>query len=175
MKKLILLTLAFLFGVSLFLWSGVYNIAANDEHWAITNKLIEILRERSIEVRAEEIATPDDLNDASRIVSGAANYKEMCSACHLAPGTEITELHQGLYPQPPVFHQSTAEHEEHGMQNKFWVIKNGIKLTGMPAWGASHSDDEIWSLVAFINQLGKLSATEYQKLITDNKLKNDRH
>jgi len=167
MNKLIFLTLALLIGASLFIWSGVYNIAANDEHWTITNKLIDVLRERSIEVRAEEITVPDNLNDVSRIASAALNYEVMCSQCHLAPGTETTELYEGLYPQPPVFYQTDEEHEEHGEQNNFWVIKNGIKLTGMPAWGASHTDDEIWSLVVFIGQLSEMTAEEYQKQVAD--------
>lgn len=167
MKKFIFLTLLLLVSASLFIWSGVYNIAANDEHWALTNELIGVLRERSIEVRAKDIAVPDNLDDVSRIASAAVNYDEMCSVCHLAPGAEVTELHEGLYPQPPVFYQSEADHEEHGYQNNFWVIKNGIKLTGMPAWGASHTDDEIWSLVAFISQLKEMTAEEYQKLAAD--------
>jgi mono/diheme cytochrome c family protein len=174
MKNLVRLTLVIVIGASLFIWSGVYNIAANDEHWAITNELIEILRERSIEVRAEEIVVPADLNDDSRIAAAAANYEEMCSVCHLAPGVDVTELHQGLYPQPPVFHQS-AEHDEHGKQNNFWVIKNGIKLTGMPAWGKSHTDNEIWSLVAFIGRLDRLSADDYQRLIASEEIKTNAH
>jgi len=88
----------------------------------------------------------------------------MCSMCHLAPGMEITELHMGLYPQPPVFYQAEDEHDD--IKDTFWVIKNGIKLTGMPAWGASHSDKEIWALVAFINRLNTVSAADYQKLTT---------
>jgi mono/diheme cytochrome c family protein len=145
----------------------VYNIAANDEHWAITNQLIVALRERSIEVRAEQISVPDNLDDAALIAAAAPNYAEMCAACHLAPGAEMTELHEGLYPQPPVFYRSDAEHDAHGQQNNFWVIKNGIKLTGMPAWGASHTDNEIWALVAFIEQLPEMSAEEYKRLAMD--------
>ena len=170
MKKFIFLTLLLLISVSLFIWSGEYNIAANDEHWVLTNELIGVLRERSIEVRAEEIAVPDNLDDVTRIASAAVNYGEMCSVCHLAPGADVTELHEGMYPQSPVFYQSENDHEEHGEQNNFWVIKNGIKLTGMPAWGASHSEDEIWSLVAFNNQLRAMSAEEYQKLTADGKV-----
>lgn len=165
-NKSIIILASLLLATPLFLWSGIYNIAANDKHWAVTNAIIEILRERSIEVRADDIIAPDDLDQPSRIAAGAVNYAEMCEQCHLAPGGEKTELHIGLYPLPPIFYQQDGGHEEHGIQNNFWVIKNGIKLTGMPAWGASHTDDEIWSLVAFIEQLYELSSEQYEKLVT---------
>ncbi len=161
-KATFILFIVALLGGSLFLGSGVYNIAATEKHWAITTKLIEILKERSIEVRAEDIVVPDDLEDPARITSGAASYEEMCSVCHLAPGAKVTGLHEGLYPQPPVFYKNL--HGDHDDKDNFWVIKNGIKLTGMPAWGASHSDDEIWALLAFINQLSEMSAEEYRDI-----------
>ncbi|MFV2059997.1 MAG: cytochrome c [Gammaproteobacteria bacterium] len=169
MKKITLILILFvLISFPLFIWFGVYNIAANDKHWAITNQLIEILRERSIQVRAEDLVVPDNINDSSRITSAATGYAEMCSTCHLAPGMKITELHEGLYPQPPIFHKTAQG--EHKIKDKFWVIKNGIKLTGMPAWHKSHTDDDIWSLVAFISKLNEMSAEEYQKMTTGAKV-----
>lgn len=167
MKKIVLLALILLIGTSLFLWSGVYNIAANEKHWTITNSLIEILRDRSIEVHAEDIVSPENISEFEITPEVAANYDEMCSVCHLAPGIETTELHIGLYPQPPVFYKAEDEHNDHDIKSKFWVIKNGIKLTGMPAWGESHSDKEIWELVAFISRLNTISAADYQVLIKE--------
>lgn len=164
MKKIVLLVFILLIGVFLFLWSGVYNIAANEKHWAVTNSLIEILRDRSIETYAEDIVAPENINQFKISSEVAANYDEMCSICHLGPGIEATELHLGLYPQPPVFYKAEEKHNEHDIKNKFWVIKNGIKLTGMPAWGKSHSDKEIWALVAFINRLSTISARDYREL-----------
>ncbi|GMR14794.1 MAG: hypothetical protein BMS9Abin30_0402 [Gammaproteobacteria bacterium] len=162
MKKTTIVLLIVLLGGALFVWSGAYNIAATDKHWAVTNELLEILRERSIEVRAKDIVVPENLEDSTLIASGAGNYEEMCSSCHLAPGVENTEIYEGLYPQPPVFNGSA--HDAHDEKDNFWVIKNGIKLTGMPAWGASHTDDDIWALVAFINQLDEMSADEYLEI-----------
>ena len=164
MKKIAFLTVFLLIGISLFLWLGIYNIAANEKHWAVTNSLIEILRERSIETRAEEIVLPENITTLKITPKVAANYDEMCSICHLAPSKEVTELHIGLYPQPPVFYKAEEDHNQHDIKDMFWVIKNGIKLTGMPAWGTSHTDKEIWALVVFINQLNTMSADDYQKL-----------
>ncbi|VAW90981.1 hypothetical protein MNBD_GAMMA22-3015 [hydrothermal vent metagenome] len=161
-KTVVFLLLVVLIGGPLFIWFGVYNIAATDKHWDITNELIKIVKERSIEVRAEDIIEPTNLSNPERIAKAAANYQEMCAACHLAPGINKSEINDGLYPKPPIFFK--AAHGTHDNKDNFWVIKNGIKLTGMPAWGGSHSDDEIWSLVAFINKLNAMSSAEYKKL-----------
>ncbi len=161
-KTLFFLLFTTLIGSATFIWFGVYNIAANDKHWEITNELIEVFRKRSVKVRSEDIVEPENLSDPTRINKTAANYQEMCAACHLAPGIDKNELNDGLYPKPPAF--AKTAHGAHDNKENFWVIKNGIKLTGMPAWGGSHSDDEIWSLVAFINKLNEMSAADYKKL-----------
>jgi len=163
MKKRTLFSLAgllLLAGV-LFIWFGVYNIAATDRHWLLTTELLEVVRERSIQVRSGNIAIPD-IMQSEYLARGAENYAAMCVQCHLAPGHPPTELHRGLYPQPPVFHE--PGHDANNQAAKFWVIKNGVKLTAMPAWGLGHSDKEIWGLVAFISQLPDMSAEEYRQV-----------
>ena len=77
--------------------------------------------------------------------------------------TATTEIYTlSLHDALPIFNGSA--HDAHDEKDNFWVIKNGIKLTGMPAWGASHTDDDIWALVAFINQLDEMSADEYLEI-----------
>ena len=145
----------------IFVWSGVYNIAANEKHWEITGLLLEIVRERSIEARIDDIVAPP-LVEQKLIARGAINYEEMCAQCHLSPGIESSELYEGLYPQPPIFHKrDNATHEPEEM---FWVVKNGIKLTAMPAWEKSHSDEQIWELVAFILAIEKMSPEDYMNI-----------
>jgi len=175
MKKLILgVFLLILTGGSFFVWTGVYNIAATEKHWAVTNLLLELVRERSIEARIENIIVPN-LDDPDRIASAAVNYDEMCAMCHLAPGMETSEWYQGLYPQPPIFNKSDEDFDDHENREVFWVIKNGIKLTGMPAWGGSHNDKEIWRLVAFIGKLKGMSASEYKNLTANKNAQSDQH
>jgi mono/diheme cytochrome c family protein len=84
--------------------------------------------------------------------------------CHGAPGAEPTPLARGLNPKPP---QLFEEEGHYKAPELFWIIKNGIKLSGMPAWGGSHSDDELWAIVAFLQQLPQLSATEYQSMTAE--------
>lgn len=156
---LVLLVLTGLASVLIYL--GVYNIGADSPHFRFTYRIIENLRDRSIAVRAQAIIVPKDLSNPQRIASGAGLYTEMCSGCHLAPGMEKTEISQGLYPQAPELFQK----QDHSPAQQFWTIKHGIKLTAMPAWGKTHDDKLIWDMVAFVQQLPKLSPAQYQEIV----------
>ncbi|NKQ09734.1 c-type cytochrome [Pseudomonas sp. SST3] len=142
-------------------YSGVINVAADDPHSSPVHALLEVARERSIAVRAEGIEVPD-LNDPELIRSGAGNYDAMCVACHLAPGVAGTELNQNLNPAPP---DLTNRDRPDDPASDFWVIKHGIKATGMPAWGKSVADPYIWGLVALLEQLPSLTAMDYRALV----------
>jgi mono/diheme cytochrome c family protein len=146
---------------ALAIYAGVYNIAADVPHTQPVYWLLETARERSIEVRAQGISVPNDLSDPKRIESGAGQYAEMCAGCHLAPGLKRTEIARGLYPRAPELrrkrHSSPAE--------DFWVVKHGVKMTGMPAWGVTHDDEILWDVVAFLRKLPELTAEEYQNLV----------
>lgn len=159
-----LLTLSILSGVAVlavagFVWSGVYNIGADDQHTRPVYALMETMRERSIEARASKLTVPD-LKDPARITQGAGNYDAMCTGCHLTPGAAETELSKGLYPAPPNLTKHTVDAAE-----AFWVIKHGIKASGMPAWGKSMDDAYIWNMVAFLQELPRLDAEQYQALV----------
>lgn len=153
-----------------YIWFGVFNVSANDKHWAITTSLIEIVRNRSIATRSGDINIPD-ITSNELIIKGAPNYAAMCAQCHLAPGVNTSELNAGLNPQPPDLTQKS--HSSHSPNETFWIIQNGIKMTGMPAWGKFHSDEQIWELVAFVNVLPKLSKSEYVSLVGDGKHTHD--
>src|SRR3546814_18201370 len=83
-----------------FIWSGLYNIGADDPHTGPVYSALETLRERSIAVRANELQVPN-LDDQARIVQGAGNSAAMCAGCHLAPGMSATEISRGVYLAPP--------------------------------------------------------------------------
>ena len=71
-------------------YSGTFNIAADDPHWGVTSRTIEAIRDRSISRQASELIVPDKLDDPSLIASGASEYAEMCTGCHLAPDMSDT-------------------------------------------------------------------------------------
>lgn len=145
------------------IYSGIYNIAGDEPHWTITASIIEMVRERSIERRAQGAQTPD-LNDPQLIGEGAEHYSAMCTGCHLAPGMADTEIRMGLYPKPPNLAEQTYAGIGGDAARQFWIIKHGIKLTAMPAWGKTHDDRAIWGLVAFLQKLPGMSPTAYAAL-----------
>ncbi|TWI11516.1 c-type cytochrome [Aerolutibacter ruishenii] len=143
-----------------FVWSGVYDIGADEPHWPATHALLETFRQRSIDVRAGKLQVPSDLANPDRVRQGAGNYAAMCAGCHLSPGVDATEMSKGLYPSPP---DLTKQAVDEG--RAFWAIKHGIKASGMPAWGKSMDDEYIWNMAAFIQELPKLDAASYQTLV----------
>jgi mono/diheme cytochrome c family protein len=144
-----------------FLYFGVYNIAADAPHTRPVYTLLENLRDRSIAVHARGIQPPADLASPQRIAVGAGLYNEMCSGCHLGPGVEPSEMSRGLYPQAPVL----AEIQDLTAGQQFWVIKHGVKLSAMPAWGKTHPDPLIWDMVAFVRKLPGMTPEAYKRLV----------
>lgn len=141
-------------------YTGIYNVAADDPHTRPVYALLETARSRSIAVRAGRLQVPADLDDPARIRQGAGNYDAMCAGCHLAPGAAPTELSRGLYPAPPDLTRATV-----GAAEAFWAIKHGIKASGMPAWGKSMGDEYIWNMAAFVRELPKLDRDGYRALV----------
>ena len=153
------LSVAAILGAAAFIGSGIYNVGADVRHWPITYTVLQTLRDRSIAVRNESESVPD-LNDPQVILKGAGQYAAMCTGCHLAPGVHDSELRQGLYPQPPDFSRQHVD-----PRVAFWVIKHGIKMSAMPAWGASHDDTTMWSMVAFLQQLPTMTPEQYKAMV----------
>ena len=147
-------------GLGIFVYSGIYNIGADDHHNKVVFTALKTLRDRSIELRSAELNVPN-LDDQAFVRKGAGEYAAMCKQCHLAPGIENTEIRVGMYPQPPNLSQARVE-----PRAAFWVIKHGIKMSAMPGWGATHDDATIWSMVAFLRKLPELSPEEYKSIVT---------
>ena len=145
----------------IFVYAGLYNIGADAPHWGFVYNALDTLREKSIASYSSGIKAPSDLNDPKRIAAGAGLYTEMCTGCHLGPGLEKSEMSQGLYPQAPELAKGT----NHTPEQQFWIIKHGVKLSAMPAWGKTHDDQLIWDMVAFIRQLPKMSPEQYKATV----------
>ena len=145
--------------LGLFIYSGLYNIGADDHHTQPVFTLIETLRDQSIHRRAKDIVVPN-LEDPQLILKGAGQYAAMCTSCHLSPSTNDSELRSGMYPQPPNLSKIQLD-----PKNAFWVIKHGIKMSAMPAWGSSHDDATIWSMVAFLQKLPNMTPQQYNEIV----------
>ena len=141
-------------------YSGLYDVAASTPERPLARWILTTVRDHSIDRQSAGIAVPR-LDDPKLVGEGFEHYHEMCTGCHLAPGMDSSEIRQGLNPQPPVL----AELVPHRSPARlFWVIKNGVKMTGMPAWGASHSDEMIWAMVAFLERLPTMTPAQYQAM-----------
>ena len=148
-------------GAAIGVYAGLYNIAADVPHTQPVYWLLETVRDRSIAARSRNIIVPDSLDDANRISRGAGQYAEMCSVCHLAPGMKRTEISRGLYPRAPELRRKT----DLTPAEQFWIIKHGVKMTGMPAWGVTHDDEMLWDVVALLRKLPELTPEQYETLV----------
>jgi mono/diheme cytochrome c family protein len=165
----------------MFLKSGVYDIGADDPHNRFTYWILKTLRDSSIEHRAGSVTLPP-LNDPGLLIGGGQDYNEMCTGCHMKPGKSQNDMTRGLYPRPPdltiplYLHGAGKDPETKARlaRRRFWVIKHGIKASGMPAWGLTHDDERIWAMVAFLQKLPELTAEQYQ-IITARRASDEGH
>ena len=144
-----------------FAYSGVYRVGADVPHWAVTRQAIQMVREHAIDRRIADIKPPP-LDDPAMVKLGAEHYSEMCVGCHLAPGVQESELRDGLYPRPPNLTRFAPDPAE-----SFWIIKHGLKMTAMPAWGETHDDQTIWAIVAYLQKQPKMTPAEFHALTAD--------
>jgi mono/diheme cytochrome c family protein len=166
-KIVILFVIVGIIAASTVMYSGIVDVAADEPHGDFVYWLLEETRENSIKAASANIEVPD-LSDPDLLLSGGNDYEFMCSTCHLKPGQKESDMSLGLYPAPP---NLATLHQEHGSlddkqqaRKYFWVIKHGIKASGMPAWGLTHDDKRIWGMVAFLERLPTLTPDQYQIL-----------
>jgi len=143
-----------------YLYAGLYPVGADVPHSRLTYWLLDSLRERSVRRAAKDIEVPD-LDQPARLLAGGPDYHEMCSGCHLRPGRQQSDRAIGLYPRPPDLTKAAVASSP---GRRFWIIKHGIKASGMPAWGPTHDDERIWNMVAFLQRLPELTPDQYQIL-----------
>ncbi|HUI94690.1 MAG TPA: cytochrome c, partial [Xanthobacteraceae bacterium] len=127
-----------------FFFGGFYNIAASEDDPAIVTWALPKVREASIDRHSADLKPPASLDDPATIQAGARAFaKRGCINCHGGPGVEWAKFSEGLHPDPPDL-KDVADDEPRAI---FWVIKNGINMTGMPSFAKAGADDnEIWSI-----------------------------
>ena len=147
-------------GAAVFFFGGYFNVAASESNPGIVNWALVKVRMASIGRRAG-LASPVDLDSPDVVRAGARAFSERgCTNCHGAPGVKWQKFSEGLNPDPPDLKEIAPEREPAQL---FWVVKNGIKMTGMPSFGAIGVDDkEIWSIVAFVRKLPNTSEADFK-------------
>jgi mono/diheme cytochrome c family protein len=145
---------------ALVLYAGWYDISATDQHLRPTYWLLDTAMKRSIRWRAAKIDVPD-LDDPKQIALGAPLYRGHCEQCHGGPGVAPAPFALGMTPAPAALVHTARAWPPAEI---FWVVKEGIKMTGMPAWKYRMSDDEIWALVAFLRAMARMTPQQYRGL-----------
>ena len=161
LTTLIIAVVIALLGIVSYAYSGLYDVSASSPHSGVLHWLLSTTSHASIERRASEIEVPELDND-DLVLAGINDFNSMCTSCHGAPGKDPEAMGQGLNPPAPDLAEKAAELTPAEL---FWVTKNGIRMTGMPAWGATHGDDSIWPVVAFMTRLPQLDEAAYQELL----------
>jgi mono/diheme cytochrome c family protein len=146
-------------GGAAFVWSGVYDISATDQHLPPTYWLMEKTMRRSVARRGNDIAVPP-LGAPKQVERGLALYRAHCVQCHGAPGVAPEPFALGMTPLPAPLVQTGREWSAGEI---FWVVKYGIKMTGMPAWQFRMSEEDIWSVVALVQRLPYFSPDGYRR------------
>ena len=147
-------------GWFVFLYSGTYNISTYNHDNGPINWALDTGMTRSVIRHAKAIQAPQ-LTDPAMIQMGFEHYHEMCVTCHGAPGVAPDEIARGLWPVAPNLAKTGSVWTAAQL---FWITKNGIKSTAMPAWGPTHSNEEIWAMVAFLEKLPRLSPANYHDM-----------
>lgn len=142
------------------LYFGLYNVAGTEPHWGATVWVLDKAMRSSARIRATSLAVPA-LEDTARIASGADLYRQHCEPCHGGPGLAPQPFALGMVPLPANLAYTAREWPP---QQLFWVVKHGIKMTGMPSWSFRLSDAQIWAIVAFLPAMARMTPGEYRAL-----------
>jgi mono/diheme cytochrome c family protein len=152
MKKLLLgallMLLATLLVAVVILRFGLVPVSADGTHSRLEARIMPVVLHAAVSRQAPTAKTLTPVSDEAR-QSGMHTYKAVCATCHGTFNGKPSEYGQAFYPPAPTFSQGLPAYKETEL---FWIIKHGIRNTGMPAWGGTLSDEEIWQVVAVLKQ-----------------------
>lgn len=136
-------------------FSGVVTIAAREPHSAPVFFLLQTAMRQSVARQAAKVPAPAPSTDLAR---GFRLYNETCVYCHGAPGKDPTDIGKGLNPEPPFLPDTIRRWNAAEI---FWIVKNGVRMTGMPSFADSHGDDDLRAVVAFVQTLPGMTEEQY--------------
>jgi cytochrome c553 len=145
------------FGV---IWSGAYSVAASRGHWPGFELLLKFAMRSSVRTHALMIEVPP-LDGPDRVRRGAAHFQQGCAFCHGSPAGPPMLVVRGTLPEPPDLKALVPTWKANEL---FWIVLNGLKYTGMPAWPALQREDEVWDVVAFLRELPTLTPERFREL-----------
>jgi cytochrome c553 len=144
-------------------YTGLYNVAASDPHADVVRWTLDTTMRRSVSRRAGEVRMPVSVPQET-LEAGGRRYAQTCALCHGAPGEEAAPWSRAMRPEPPHLVEAATEWAP---EEVAWIVANGIKMSGMPAFGGHLTPEEIVALAAFVRELPGLSAEEYAAMAGD--------
>jgi cytochrome c553 len=140
---------------------GIVPLKASSGHWPITAWFLHFAMRRSVATHTLGLQAPS-LDDPHLVLRGAGHYETGCRPCHGSPDLLPPRITRQMTPAPPYLPPVLSKWEPDEL---FYIVKHGVKFTGMPAWPAPQRDDEVWAMVAFLRTLPHLKAEEYRRLV----------
>jgi mono/diheme cytochrome c family protein len=144
------------------MWSGVVYIGADRPHPGPIRWYLDNAMEHSVKRHAQGLQAPAPAQ--VRLAAGASAYGHMCVFCHGAPGVEPSPTGQGLSPHPPALVETA---DDWTVEQVYWLAAHGVGDTGMPAFGITHEEQELWAVAYFVKQLPQLTREEYKRLVAE--------
>jgi mono/diheme cytochrome c family protein len=134
----------------LFIFSGLYNVSARKHDPAFVDWILGTVSEHSIErySKSEKILKMPATNDMTLSI-GNTFYADNCTLCHGGPGVQRSNIGKGLNPVPPDLEKSS----DVPLKEIYWIINNGIKMTGMPSFGITTKDSTVWACAYFVTRM----------------------
>jgi mono/diheme cytochrome c family protein len=142
-----------------FVKSGLFDVGAASPHTKLTEWLTHETMIHSVRRHARAIEAPPSFSRA-QVLGGFCTYESHCVACHGASAVPRDRWVSGLEPQPPYLLDSSQQFTSAQL---FWIVSHGIKMTGMPSWRGTLTDDQIWDAVALLQAMPKMPPQTYQR------------
>jgi mono/diheme cytochrome c family protein len=149
------------------------DLSATTPHAAVIEQGLRAIMEHTVRERAADVRKPAgiDLSDPQLAARAFGHYSAACRTCHGAPGAEADPW-MVIYPAAPDLTRAEVV-DAWSDEELFWILKNGVKHTGMMALGPTHMDADIWAVTAFARQLPRMTAARYEALATEYRAKQD--
>ena len=125
---------------------GLMPVTADGPHSNLEARIMPAVLHASVVRHAVGATNPVSLNE-DNLKAAVDIYKAMCARCHSTPEGKASAYGQSFYPPAPQLPQGMAQYNDAQL---FWIIKHGIRNTGMPAWGSMLEDNEIWQIVSLL-------------------------
>ena len=149
-------------GALTFIYSGIYDVSAMRPDNPVVAWALHKTFTQSVAFHSRGIQPPSNLEKPDNVQSGARFFHNNCAVCHRAPGMQLSNISQGLRPSPP---DLLGAERHNDPVEVFWIVKNGVNMTGMPSFGKTQSDEQIWAIAAFLHKSSGITAQGFQTLI----------